>query len=497
MVKVSKGFLKSTMMYTLSGALPMAAAIILLPFYLTLPTEIYGAYALYLAFSVLVQIITTYSFDTGIYVFYHDYKQDPAKLNLYISSVFGFVLILGAVAVVFFAGTGEMLISLFQTVQARTSDVLGQEYVSGKNVHFFPFGLMSVITGVLQSLFKVHSNLLQSSENPRMFFWSNLLSFSLIAGFTIAGLELFPETLWGPVGGRLLASLISGIWVLARIARHYGIRFRYQTLKSSFEFNNSSFIYQLQQWSMNYFDRFVMLFFLPLSVIGIYDFSVKCMLAIEFIISGVYNSFYPKVIGMVVAQDQKRSTPEINRYYHGLIALIMVLVCFAIPAFSLIIELGIIPPEYQESGRFLPLLGIVYLLKAVRYYFAFPFGALKYSRPLPFIYLAISVMKILLIVLLVEPLGVAGVIAASILSTLSEIVLLWNYMKAKFSFQFNKWKIIAAPVLLGLVIVVFQSMHFLPSYVVYILYIVVCLLVLGLLYRNELKLLTSGKLLGK
>ena len=108
MVKVSKGFLKSTMMYTISGALPMAAAIILLPFYLTLPTEIYGAYALYLAFSVLVQILTTYSFDTGIYVFYHDFKKDPDKLNLYISSVFGFVIILGVVAVAFFSVTGEL-----------------------------------------------------------------------------------------------------------------------------------------------------------------------------------------------------------------------------------------------------------------------------------------------------------------------------------------------------------------------------------------------------
>jgi O-antigen/teichoic acid export membrane protein len=492
MVKVSKGFLKSTMMYTVSGALPMAAAIILLPFYLTLPTEIYGAYALYLAFSVLVQILTTYSFDTGIYVFYHDFKKDPDKLSLYISSVFGFVIILGIVAVAFFSVTGELLISLFPL---------------GKNVHFFPFGLMSVATGVLQSLFKVHSNLLQSSENPSMFFWSNLLSFSLIAAFTIAGLQLFPETLWGPVGGRLLASLIAGAWVLLRIAANYGVKFNFAMLKSSFEFNNSSFIYQLQQWSMNYFDRFVMLLILPLSVttlslaplsvIGIYDFSVKCMLAIEFIISGVYNSFYPKVIGIVAAQSEKKSTPEINRYYHGLIALIMLLVCFAILAFSLIIDLGIIPPAYQDSGRLLPLLGIVYLLKAVRYYFAFPYGALKYSKPLPFIYLAISLVKILLIVALVKPMGVTGVISASIFSTVIEIALLWKYIKGKFKLEFNKLKIIGAPVLLGIVIIIFQFTDVLPAYMVYILYIVVCVAVLGFLYRNELKLLTSGKLLRK
>jgi O-antigen/teichoic acid export membrane protein len=480
MATVSKGFLKSTIMYTLAGALPMAAAIILLPFYLTLSTENYGAYALYLAFSVLVQILTTYSFDTGIYVFFHDYKKDPDRLKNYLSSVFGFVVVLGIIAIIFFSITGDILVKLL---------------LSGKNIHFFPFGIISVVTGVFQSLFKVHSNLLQSSENPGMFFWSNLLSFSLIAAFTITGLEVFPQTLWGPVGGRFLAAIISGVWVLGRIGLLYGIRFNFKILKESFHFNNSSFIYQLQQWSMNYFDRFIMLFFLPLSDIGVYDFAVKCMLAIEFVISGVYNSFYPKVINIVVGQIDKKSTPEINRYYHGLIALIMVLVCFSILAFSIIMDLGILKSGYEASVKFLPLIGLVYLLRAIRYYFAFPFGALKFSKPLPMIYFVISAVKICLIVLLVGPFGVPGVIQATFISTIMEIILLWYFIRKRFDFKFNKFKIIGAPLLLGVIIVIFQTFSLLPVYLTYILYIVICFMVLGLLYRNELKVLVSGKLI--
>jgi O-antigen/teichoic acid export membrane protein len=251
----------------------------------------------------------------------------------------------------------------------------------------------------------------------------------------------------------------------------------------------------LQQWSMNYFDRFIMLFFLPLSDIGVYDFAVKCMLAIEFVISGVYNSFYPKVINIVVGQIDKKSTPEINRYYHGLIALIMVLVCFSILAFSIIMDLGILKSGYEASVKFLPLIGLVYLLRAIRYYFAFPFGALKFSKPLPMIYFVISAVKICLIVLLVGPFGVPGVIQATFISTIMEIILLWYFIRKRFDFKFNKFKIIGAPLLLGVIIVIFQTFSLLPVYLTYILYIVICFMVLGLLYRNELKVLVSGKLI--
>src|SRR5690606_33579034 len=130
--KISKKFLKSTLMYTLAGSLPMASAIILLPFYLLyLSTENYGALSIYLALSVLIQILTTYSFDTGIYIFFHDLKRDADQLNKYISSVFIFLGMLGVGLVILLGTFGNFLFDL----------VLGE-----KDLTFLPFGLMAVIT---------------------------------------------------------------------------------------------------------------------------------------------------------------------------------------------------------------------------------------------------------------------------------------------------------------------------------------------------------------
>lgn len=479
MVKISKGFLKSSLMYTIAGSLPMASAIILLPFYLVyLTTDNYGALSLYLAFSVLIQVLTMYSFDTSLYVFFHEYKKDKQRLRRFISSVFIFLLLIGLVLTIFFLLTGNLLFTVL---------------FDQRDVNFFPFGLMAVVTGVFQSIFKVHSSLLQTSQRPVLFFWSNLLSFALIATGTIVGLKYYPQTLWGPIGGRMLAATISAAWVLGRVAVVYGFAFKMQLLKNTFSFNTPSFFYQLQQWSMTYFDRFIMVFFLPLSTIGVYDFAVKCMLAVEFVISGLYNSFYPRVIGMVMEQDKKQSTPEINRYYHGLVASIMLLVCLAILAFSLAVDLGIIRSGYEESVQYLPLVGMVYLARAMRYYFTLPYGALKYSKPLPVIYMGVSVFKILLILLLIRHFDVYAVIGAALVSSLAEAYLLWRGVRMKFDFHFNKFKIIIAPLILAALIALSQQFFFFGSLINYSIYLIVCLVILTLLYRRELHSLINSK----
>jgi O-antigen/teichoic acid export membrane protein len=475
MIRISKGFLKNSLIYTLAGALPMASAIILLPFYISyLSIENFGAQSIYLAFSVLVQILTTYSFDTGLYVYYHSYKDETENLKTFISSSFIFMALLGFGIAIFFVISGDFLADYF---------------FSERGLAFYPYGLMALITGIFQSAFKVHSSLLQSSERPDLFFWSNLLSFSLIAIFTIIGLEQYPNTLIGPVGGRMAAAIVSGGWAFSRVFFIYGIKFDFQILKSSFSFNNSSFIYQLQQWSMNYFDRFIMVFYLPLAAIGVYDFAVKCMLAVDLVMSGLYNSFYPKVIGTVMKQSEKESTIEINRYYHGFTAITMILVCLSIAFFSIILDSGFIRSGYEASKLYIPFIGILYLIRVSRYYFAFPYGALKFSKPLPVIYLIISLVKIVLIVTLINYYEVYAVIAAALVSTILEIYLLRSFIKDKFKFKFNYIKLIAAPTVLAILIGLTEALSPFHQYARYSFYLIFCLVVLIWLYRTELKIL--------
>ncbi len=186
---ITKRFIKSSIIYTLAGALPMASAIILLPVYTRfLSAEVYGALSIYLVFSLLVQVIVTYGFDASLFTYFHELKNDPQKLSSFISSAFIFILIIGI-------GAGFIITVAGEWVFAKA--------FAGQKISFFPYGLLSLVTGVAQSLFKVNNSLLQTQGKAESFFWSNLLSFSLIAALTVAGLYLYPDTLVGPVGASM------------------------------------------------------------------------------------------------------------------------------------------------------------------------------------------------------------------------------------------------------------------------------------------------------
>ncbi|HEY0654417.1 MAG TPA: lipopolysaccharide biosynthesis protein [Chryseosolibacter sp.] len=481
-MRISKGFIKSSLIYTIAGTLPMGSAIILLPFYIAyLSTSDFGALSIYFAFSLLIQILTTFSFDTSLYLHYHDLKHDQQRLNSFISSAFFFML---------FIGLGVGLVFVF------AGDFVFTQVFADRPISFHPYGLIAAVTGVFQAVFKVQGNLLQSREKPLVFLWSNVISFALVVVFTIAGLKLFPNTLVGPVGGRMLAAVLSGVWAFTRVMREFGVHFNYPLLRSTFHFNFYTFIYQILQWIINYFDRVVLVFYLSLSQIGVYDFAVKCLLIIEFILNGLHNTFYPKVVSAVAAQKQKGWVPETNRYYHGFIAVLMLLITGCILTFPWLIETFVNKKDYQLAIPLIPYIAVLYIFRAIRLFYASPYGIVKYTKPLPVIYGIVSVVKIGLTVLLMTRYGLYGVIAASITGAIVEIVLLRFNLGERFIFSYNRFKILIAPIALFVLIVVLEPIFGSAyAFVVHLFYVVACVTVLWWAYRHELKLLDPLKII--
>ena len=473
---ISKRFIKSSIIYTLAGTLPTASALILLPFYIHhLSTEVYGALQIYLVFSLLVQIIVIFSFDTSVYIHFHELKNDQKKLSRFISSAFIFMAMLGIVTVALFSAIGDTVFRIA---------------LPGRSVSFFPYGLVAVGTGAFQAIFKVHSSLLQSREKPETFFWSNVLSFGLIASFTIIGLQLYPNSLMGPLVGRLLAGAIVCTWALTRIFKEFGFHFDFSWLRSSFSFNFYTFIYQLLQWINNYFDRIVMLLVLSLADVGVYVFATQCLIALELLMSSLHSTFYPRVVGAVMEQEVKESSPSINRYYHGLTGVIMLGVCIGVLALPWAIETFVWKPAYHATIPYLPYLATIYFFRTMRLFFTAPYGILKYTKPLPLIYLVIASIKIALMLLLMPTMGIYGVVVGSLASAAIEIVLLQVNIKAMFRFKFNFFKIVGAPMALFLLIIILEPMlgQRYP-YIIHTTYLVACTLLLWWGYRKEIQVI--------
>lgn len=456
----------------------MASAFILLPFYILLPKAIYGALALCLAFAFFIQILVTYSFDSSLYIHYHEYKNDRIKLSSFISTAFSFMLLISAGVGLCFVLGGELVFRL----------LFDEEKIS-----FYPYGLMAVVIGIAQGLFKVYNTLLQSRQKPELYFLSNVLIFSAIVALTIFGLHLFPDSLLGPLGARVIAGVIAIAWVLYQIYREFGFHFNFPLLSSTFSYNHYTFIYQVQQWVINYFDRFLMLFAaLSLDDVGMYDFVMKCIVVIDVIMTGLQSSFFPLVVDKVITHKQRETTVEINRYYNGLIAVVMVLVSGSILVFPFAVDIIDRHDQYGDAVRYFPFIAAFCILKAIRLYFAFPYGALKYTRPLPIIYTVIIAVKIGLMIVLIQRMGIYGLVIASLVSIALEILILKRVIRGKFTFVYNPFKIMVAPVVLLIAILVLEFfLGDLYALQVHGFYIILVSGFLLWLYRKELPLLFS------
>jgi O-antigen/teichoic acid export membrane protein len=481
---ISKNFIKSSVIYTLAGALPMASAVLLLPFYLDyLSPKEFGVLSLYLSAGILAQLIITLGFDSSIYLHYHDFKNDEKRLPVFVSSAFTAILVSGMVV------SGLMLLAggpLFRAI------------FSNQSVPFFPYGFLSIVTAIGQSLFKVNNSLLQIQEKPVVFLWSNMVSFFLTALFTIVGLRLYPDTLIGPVGGRMLAFVISGMWAMASVYGTFGFHFSFPTLKQVIPFNTYQFIYLLQQWVINYFDRFILALLVVMSDLGVYDFTIKCLLVIDFVIGAMVNSFLPKILKQSSAQTVDGSSIVINRYYNGLTAVIMLMVSGTILVLPILMTWYVTyatKPGYLSSAQLVPWASLVFLLRGMRYFFSLPYNVQKDSKPLPVIFLIVSAVKVVMSYFLILRWGLYGAIFATLISSGFEIVLFWSWKRNQFHFFFNPLKLIGGPVFLMAVILLIEPWA--KGQWVWQVHLFYAILTTGLLlwlYRKEIVLIDLKKI---
>ncbi|MBS1487588.1 MAG: lipopolysaccharide biosynthesis protein [Bacteroidetes bacterium] len=482
---ISKRFLKNSLIYTVAGSLNLASAVILLPFYISyLSPSTLGVLSIYTTFALLIQIFVTYSFDTAVYTYYHEFKKDTHQLNRYLSSSFTFVLCAGLIV---------------GTVLALTGELIFANVFSGKSISFYPYGILSVLSGIFQAVVKVNSSRLQTQEKAVSFLWINLVSFSLTAILTIVGLHVFPDSLFGPIGGKLVAMAVTGLWVLAIVYKQHGFHFDFPLIRSTLGFNHPSLLYQVMVWFNGFYDRMLMAVYLPLSQVGIYDFVAKCLSVIEFALSGFYNSFFPKVLGILALQKEKKSTIEINRYYNGLTAVTLILVSVCIFSFPVILKVAVEylgKTKYLEAIQWVPFLAITYLFRSMRFYVVMPYSALQYFKPLPVFYLFIVAAKISSMVILIPHYGIMGLVIATWIGYVVEISVLYAGIRKRFVMNFNSWKLVVIPLVMTVAILSLEPIggNSFPL-LIHAFYIFLTTVMLAWVYRPELKKLKIGEIL--
>lgn len=476
---ISKSFYKSSLIYSVVGSLPYISGFILLPVFIRyLSQEQVGLNALYFTIIYFVQVFSTYGLDSYIGISYFDYKNDKQKLREHIGSILVLLFVLGVFIISVILICGNRIFALISKDDALS---------------LYPFGLMTVATGIFTGFLRTYSGLLINQQRPVRFFWINIINFCLTIGVTILFLYLYPHTLNGPIWGRLIPVTFSFCLVLYFMLSEFGIIFKKEFLSGIVSFCTPMVIYALFIWVVSYIDRFIINNVMnSAKYVAVFDFGVKLTLVIDFFQTGLANTIHPKIYNIWKDNDLRESTPEVNRYYHGFTAISLLVIPIFIVVTPLLVPIIIHKEEYFMCFPFLGILCMGYATRGLFNLFLAPIFFFKQTRVLPKIFFFSAIFQILISYLFIKNFNLVGAIWATFFIRPIQVVLLYIESRKIFKFRFNKTKLIYLP--LSYIIMIVSSIVFLRQFNVVLigsLQFVMTVLLIYLIYRSELKVILT------
>src|SRR3954468_2130601 len=127
---ISKSFLKSSIIYTAGGALPMIGSLILLPFYTNYLSDLqFTQVAFYISVSLLLQILFSYSIESYFGIKYTQLHKEPGQQKKFIGTISILLLIIGVVLLLVSALAGNL--------------IFGHIFNPVYQMEFWPYGFLS------------------------------------------------------------------------------------------------------------------------------------------------------------------------------------------------------------------------------------------------------------------------------------------------------------------------------------------------------------------
>jgi O-antigen/teichoic acid export membrane protein len=469
---IGKGFIKSTIIYSIVGSLPLASGFILLPlFAVHLGSNIYGQLALYTAFMMLIQIIINLSLDYGLQITYFENKSEQLNLGKRIGTLVSGMLIVGILLILVLSITGQFLF---------------RRIFPNSGLEFFPFGFYSVITAFFNGFSKSYNNLLVNQQKPVKFFWINLLNFALTVVLTIVLLLKFPNTLTGPITARAISAGIVFMLTLYLIVRQYHLSFEWLFFRTMVIICFPVLLNYLLNWSLGYSDRFIITSFLSTRETGIFDFALKTTFVIDILLTGIFYTIYPKLFNHLISNNVRRSDQYYNTYFNSMTGLTIILIPLTILAIHIIIPLFHVKPDYLISLQYVGLISVSFLFRVLMMMYTTPIYAFKKTQMLPKIFGIAAVVQIILSIILIKYFGLVGAIASMILNKPIQLLLaVWQTQKI-FTFSYNYKKNVIMPLIYFFIFVAGEIFTFNLNHLwLYILEFISTVILVLIFFRNE------------
>ncbi|GIV27934.1 MAG: hypothetical protein KatS3mg027_1748 [Bacteroidia bacterium] len=422
MIKLS--FIKESLVFTIGNALPVLASVILLPFYANLlSSSNYVALSFYIGISLLYQILFSFSFEQYYGVIFTENKDDANKIKVLNGSTLLYLIVQGIIIILLSLLIGD---SLFKIIFTEKSI----------EVHFYPYGLISILTGFLNALFKVSCAPFIYSQSAKLFFSTNIINFFATLCLSLSGLYVYPDSLNGPIYGRFFSGLIIVLFNLILLHNQIEWNIEWKFIKEYIHKSWALFAYSIVNWITGNIDRYFLKSYIDVNELASYDLIMKCFIGIEFIQNGLGIA----IIAKIFDDWKKNNTISLNtnagKYSQGFVISIFLSILVFILILPFFIKL-IIHEQYYYSGfKYLPLIASAYIIRSISYPYYFAFLYAKKTHKMFQLNFLTIIFQILLSWWFIPIGGLASAVFISIASKFIQIILyhlsFQNFIYCKF-----------------------------------------------------------------
>lgn len=471
-----KHIVKSAFFITLGGALPLLASVILLiPYTENLHTADYGALAIYISFSLLVQILMNYGVDSYLAVHYYDHKDDPSALRRFLGEITGGLLVYSV---------------LLMTILCLLSWITFPYIFPDGNISFWPYGFMSILTGFFNAWFRMYVNVQIYADKPRKYFWFGLFNLIVTVGISTWLVYANPFTLIGPMWGRMLSGVLIFLLTFGYGLREYGIRLNPAHWKPVKAYSTPIVVFSLLTWVLGYINNYILNALATPADVGVYDFATKATILLEYLAIGVLGAITPRVFQLWKKDGANATLPEESRYYHAYSAVNVLAIAVLILLLPFVVKVFIHNEAYHVSIQYMPLLCLSFVFRPLQGLLLNPIYFQKKTQILPKQLVVTASVQIVSTCVFVLWFGVWGAVWGIALAKFIQIIILYRSVKPFYRLGINTLKMIYLPLIYFLVVMTlgFSGIEQKTTGVVQL--ILACCLVISV-YRKEVQLIPA------
>ena len=415
---------KSTIIYTVLGLLPLSFALVFTPVYLRyLNPEQYGILNLFSIYSGILVNVYTLGVNSAFGFIYWDYYKDKKKVHHLLASTLGLILIL------------QLIIFTVGLIFGNT--ILNFILTSPEIFPFYPFGVLTLTYPIFAVFYELFFYYYRNESKIKSYAILNIGALVLLTVGSILGILVFNLKAEGAILGRTAGYAIIITSFLIHLIFKVGVKFELKISKKLLKFGIPLMLTTIIGGITYSVDRIMVERFSSIKELGIYGLAIVIVSTIEIWFNALNNSLSPTIFKNMKDGVNKNEN-KIHTLSHLIVMSVLLASTILIMIAKPVIEL-IAPKEYYEAIIYVPILSIAFAGRVFSNLKSYIFYLNKTTKILPIIQIISLVVTVFGIFLLHEHIGLYGIPFALLIVKNLEILVVNIFANRvqRFSFKFR------------------------------------------------------------